>query len=130
MMTGSRPAGGLMPRTGNRSWYDDTPRDASIPAYEARYEPHVGYDEADFDVVYHDNAGRPMIAFGNGQWFDVSTYLPRQISVRAALRRDATWAGAVVQTVCFWMRTNPNSERSFELATELALAVGELARDR
>lgn len=82
----------------------------------------------DFEVVYDDAAGRPMIAFADGQWYDVTARVPRPISVRNALRRDAAWAGAVVQTVCLWMRSNPRHERSFDLATELALAVGELAR--
>jgi hypothetical protein len=84
----------------------------------------------DFEVVYDDAAGRPMIAFTEGQWYDVTGHTPRPISVRNALRRDAAWAGAVVQTVCLWMRSNPRHERSFDLATELALAVGELARQQ
>ena len=70
----------------------------------------------------------PLIAFAGGQWYDVTTFTPRPVSVRHAVRRDTAWAGAVVQAVCLWMRNHPDEERSFELATELALAVGELAR--
>lgn len=81
-----------------------------------------------YDVVYEDAHGYPLIAFAGGQWYDVTTFTPRPVSVRHAVRRDTAWAGAVVQTVCLWMRHHPEEERSFELATELALAVGELAR--
>src|SRR5690606_873417 len=84
----------------------------------------------DYEVVYDDPQGNPMLAFADGQWFDVTSLSPRPVSVRHALRRDPAWSGAVVQTLCPWMRSNPNHERSFGLATELALAVGELARQR
>ncbi|PZF84477.1 hypothetical protein [Jiangella anatolica] len=83
-----------------------------------------------YEVVYDDPQGNPMLAFADGQWFDVTSFAPRPVSVRHALRRDPAWSGAVVQTICLWMRSNPNHERSFDLATELALAVGELARQR
>lgn len=81
-----------------------------------------------FEVVYDDSNGFPILAFADGHWFDVSALTPRPISIRHALRRDAAWAGAVVQTTCLWMRGHPQAERSFDLATELSLAVGELAR--
>ncbi|AYY11650.1 hypothetical protein EF847_01820 [Actinobacteria bacterium YIM 96077] len=81
-----------------------------------------------YEVVYEDVTGNPLLAFSDGQWWDVAGTSPRPVSVRFALRRDPSWAGAVVQTVCLWMRSNPQHERSFDLATELALAVGELAR--
>lgn len=81
-----------------------------------------------YEVVYDDARGNPMLAFADGQWFDVTSISPRPVSVRHALRRDPAWSGAVVQTICLWMRSNPRHERSFDLATELALAVGELAR--
>ncbi len=84
----------------------------------------------DYEVVYDDQHGNPTLAFADGQWFDVTSLAPRPVSVRHALRRDTAWSGAVVQTVCLWMRSNPRHERSFDLATELALAVGELARQR
>ena len=100
-----------LPRpTGDRSWYDDL----------------LGGRE--YDVVYDDADGYPLLAFAEGQWYDVTSLTPRLVSVRFALRRDSAWSGAVVQTVCLWMRSHPHHERSFELATELALAVGELAR--
>jgi hypothetical protein len=83
-----------------------------------------------YEVVYADADGRPLLAFTDGQWWDMTSYTPRPVTVRFALRRDPSWAGAVVQTVCLWMRSHPNDERSFDLATELALAVGELARQQ
>jgi hypothetical protein len=100
----------MRPSVGERSWYDDL----------------LGGRE--YEVVYDDADGYPLLAFAEGQWYDVTSFTPRQVSVRFALRRDAAWSGAVVQTVCLWMRGHPHHERSFELATELALAVGELAR--
>ena len=81
-----------------------------------------------YEVVYDDADGYPLLAFADGRWYDVASFTPQPVSLRHALRRDPAWSGAVVQTVCLWMRSHPNHERSFELATELALAVGELAR--
>jgi hypothetical protein len=81
-----------------------------------------------YEVVYDDADGYPLLAFADGRWYDVASFTPQPVSLRHALRRDAAWSGAVVQTVCQWMRGHPHHERSFELATELALAVGELAR--
>jgi hypothetical protein len=95
---------------GDRSWYDSL----------------LGGRE--YEVVYDDADGYPLLAFAVGQWYDVTSFTPRPVSVRFALRRDSAWSGAVVQTVCLWMRSHPHHERPFELATELALAVGELAR--
>ncbi|MGH8824617.1 MAG: hypothetical protein ACRDVN_09085 [Jiangellaceae bacterium] len=108
-----------------------TPAPAPLTtAAEARerswYEGLLGGRE--YEVVYDDAEGYPLLAFAEGQWYDVTSFTPRPVSVRYALRRDPAWSGAVVQTVCLWMRGHPHHERSFELATELALAVGELAR--
>lgn len=96
--------------SGNRAWYDSL------------------LSGREYDVVYDDADGYPLLAFADGQWYDVTSFNPRPVSVRYAIHLDPAWAGAVVQTVCSWMRSNPNHDRSFELATELALAVGELAR--
>jgi hypothetical protein len=93
-----------------RSWYDGL------------------LDGRNYEVVYDDAEGYPLLAFADGRWYDVASFTPRPVSLRHALRRDPAWSGAVVQTVCLWMRGHPHHERSFELATELALAVGELAR--
>lgn len=103
------------------------PVSSTSPPVAALVGPGVSTID-DFEVVYDDAAGRPMMAFADGQWYDVTSHVPRPISVRNALRRDPAWAGAVVQTVCLWMRSHPRHERSFDLATELALTVGELAR--
>ena len=98
------------PTTGNRAWYDSL------------------LSGREYDVVYDDAEGYPLLAFADGQWYDVTSFNPRPVSVRYAIHLDPAWAGAVVQTVCSWMRSNPDHDRSFELATELALAMGELAR--
>jgi hypothetical protein len=103
------PAGSAQ-QAGNRTWYDSL------------------LSGRQYEVVYDDAAGYPLIAFADGQWFDVTSFNPQPVTVRHAMRLDPAWAGAIVQTVCMWMRGNPNHDRSFELATELALAVGELAR--
>ncbi len=96
--------------TGNRAWYDSL------------------LSGREYEVVYDDADGYPLLAFADGQWYDVTSFTARPVSVRHAIHLDPAWAGAVVQTICSWMRSNPNHDRSFELATELALAVGELAR--
>ena len=112
-----------------------TPRSAAPPP--TRANPDTGQDRAwydgllggrNYDVVYDDADGYPLLAFADGRWYDVAAFTPSPVSLRHALRRDPAWSGAVVQTVCLWMRGHPHHERSFELATELALAVGELAR--
>jgi hypothetical protein len=107
---GNHPAQELVPAAGNRTWYDSL------------------LSGREYDVVYDDAEGYPLLAFADGQWYDVTSFNPRPVSVRYAIHLDPAWAGAVVQTVCSWMRSNPNHDRSFELATELALAMGELAR--
>lgn len=111
------------------------PAAAPIPAEQRNGQPggnRTWYDSLlsgrQYDVVYDDADGYPLLAFAKGQWYDVTSYDPQPVTVRYALRLDPAWAGAVVQTVCMWMRSNPHHDRSFELATELALAVGELAR--
>ena len=96
--------------TGNRAWYDSL----------------LGGRE--YDVVYDDADGYPLLGFVEGQWYDVTSPEPQPVTVRHAITLDPAWAGAVVQTVCMWMRSNPHHDRAFELATELALTVGELAR--
>ncbi len=96
--------------TGNRAWYDSL----------------LGGRE--YDVVYDDADGYPLLGFVQGQWYDVTSPDPQPVTVRHAISLDPAWAGAVVQTVCMWMRSNPHHDRAFELATELALTVGELAR--
>lgn len=116
-----------------------TPPPASATRAQAPLTPAPGARERswydgllggrEYEVVYDDAEGYPLLAFAEGQWYDVTSFTPRPVSVRYALRRDAAWSGAVVQTVCLWMRGHPHHERSFELATELALAVGELARN-
>lgn len=95
---------------GNRAWYDSL------------------LSGRQYEVVYDDANGYPLLAFADGQWYDVTSFTPQAVTVRHAFRLDSAWSGAIVQTVCMWMRSNPNHDRSFELATELALAVGELAR--
>ena len=95
---------------GNRAWYDSL------------------LSGRQYEVVYDDADGYPLLAFADGQWYGVRSFTPQAVTVRHAIRLDPAWAGAIVQTVCMWTRSNPNHDRSFELATELALAVGELAR--
>jgi hypothetical protein len=95
---------------GNRAWYDSL----------------LGGRQ--YEVLYDDAEGYPLLGFVDGQWYDVTAAEPEPVTVRHAIHLDPAWAGAVVQTVCMWMRSNPHHDRSFELATELALTVGELAR--
>ncbi|WP_166345466.1 hypothetical protein [Phytoactinopolyspora limicola] len=133
MTTGHAPVASLLTeRPPDEHLISEFPRQAlpprantSRPSSAAHASIHQQYE-----VVYDDAHGRPLLAFTDGQWWDMTSQSPRPVTVRFALRRDPSWAGAVVQTVCLWMRSHPHDERSFDLATELALAVGELARQQ
>ena len=48
--------------------------------------------------------------------------------IRSAIILCPHAAGSIVQIVCWWMRENTQTSRALDLATELALCVGELAR--
>jgi hypothetical protein len=48
----------------------------------------------EYEVVYDDADGYPLLAFAVGQWYDVTSFTPRPVSVRFALRRDSAWSGA------------------------------------
>lgn len=79
-----------------------------------------------YELVLDDEWGYPLVAFRDGQWFDVKAFTASPITLRAAALRNRAWASAVVATSLDWVRANPTTERAFELRTEVALLVGEL----
>jgi hypothetical protein len=85
--------------------------------------------EMRYDVVLPDALGHPMLAFRDGYWYRFGPESgPKPLNTRAAIFRYPEAAGSIVQVVCWWMREHRYEARALDLATELALAVGELAR--
>jgi len=98
-----------------------------VPSYDSLL-PEPRQPDSQFDVVLPDQAGEPMLAFKNGQWFKLGAggITSSPITVRSAVLEYSDMAGSVVQILCWWMRENSRRERSLDIATELALAVTEL----
>jgi hypothetical protein len=86
-------------------------------------------DPSDYDVTLTGALGYADLGFRDGQWFSLGGVEPRPISTRDALRAHPALGGPIVQVVCWWMRENPLNPRALDIATELALAVGELSRE-
>jgi hypothetical protein len=83
----------------------------------------------DYDVTLPGALGYVELGFHGGRWFSLGGVDPRPISTRDALRAHPELGGPIVQVVCWWMRENATDPRALDLATELALAVGELSRE-
>jgi hypothetical protein len=88
-----------------------------------------GVAGTDFDVTLPGALGYADLGFRGGHWFSLGGSLPRRISTRDAVRAYPELGGAIVQVACLWMREHPADPRALDVATELALAVGELARE-
>jgi hypothetical protein len=72
--------------------------------------------------------GQAALGFREGVWFRVNAGAPRPVPIRSAIILCPHAAGSIVQIACWWMRENARTSRALDLATELALCVGELAR--
>lgn len=81
-----------------------------------------------YNVVLPDALGNPLLGFRDGRWFFLASGSATPLTVHAALKRHPDAAGTIVQVICWWMREHHRNERALDLATELALAVGELTR--
>jgi hypothetical protein len=92
------------------------------------YDQSVRDFERHFQVVLPDSVGQAAIGFREGAWFRLNSGAPHPVPIRSAIIICPHAAGSIVQIVCWWMRENTRSPRALDLATELALAVGELAR--
>jgi hypothetical protein len=87
------------------------------------------YDlELQYQVVLQDTLGHPTLGFRDGTWYRLTVSGPQALQLRGAIRTCPHAAGSIVQIACWWMRENPTQNRALDLATELALTVGELVR--
>jgi hypothetical protein len=81
-----------------------------------------------FDVTLSGPLGNVDLGFRAGHWYSLCGDLERRVSVGEAMWVHPQLAGQITQLACWWMRQNPMSERSLDLATELSMAVSEIAR--
>lgn len=92
------------------------------------YDQSIRELERQFQVVLPDSVGQAALGFREGVWFRVNAGAPRPVPIRSAIILCPHAAGSIVQITCWWMRENARTSRALDLATELALCVGELAR--
>jgi hypothetical protein len=92
------------------------------------YDQSVRDFERQFQVVLPDSVGQAAVGFRDGVWYRLNSGGPHPVPIRSAIIMCPHAAGSIVQIVCWWMRENPRAPRALDLATELALTVGELAR--
>lgn len=92
------------------------------------YDQSIRDLERQYQVVLPDSVGQAALGFRDGVWFRVNCGTPRPTPLRSAIILCPHAAGSLVQITCWWMRENGRTPRALDLATELALTVGELAR--
>ena len=92
------------------------------------YDQSIRELERQYQVVLPDSVGQAALGFREGVWFRVNVGAPRPMQIRSAIILCPHAAGSIVQIACWWMRENARTPRALDLATELALCVGELAR--
>ena len=92
------------------------------------YDQSIRELERQYQVVLPDSVGQAALGFRDGVWFRLNSGTPRPVLIRSAIILCPHAAGSIVQIVCWWMRENAHTSRALDLATELALCVGELAR--
>ncbi|MBS2963255.1 hypothetical protein KGA66_09380 [Actinocrinis puniceicyclus] len=96
----------------------------SLPPYDQSVRDFERY----FQVVLPDSVGQATIGFRDGVWYRLNSGSPHPVPIRSAIILCPHAAGSIVQIACWWMRENTRAPRALDLATELALTVGELAR--
>jgi hypothetical protein len=92
------------------------------------YDQSIRDFERHFQVVLPDSVGQATVGFRDGVWYRLNSGAPHMVPIRSAIILCPHAAGSIVQIVCWWMRENARASRALDLATELALTVGELAR--
>ena len=92
------------------------------------YDQSIRELEQQYQVVLPDSVGQAALGFREGVWFRLNLGAPRPVLIRSAIVLCPHAAGSIVQIACWWMRENAHTSRALDLATELALCVGELAR--
>lgn len=100
----------------------------SVPSSPAGLGDRSGRTAAGYDVTLSGSLGSPELGFRNGQWYSLCGESARPISVGDAMVPHSEQAGQITQLVCWWLREHPRDPRAVDLATELALAVSDLAR--
>ncbi|MGQ0466868.1 MAG: hypothetical protein ACT4QG_16285 [Sporichthyaceae bacterium] len=112
--SGPLPQAGVWPPT---SEVPDSPAELTIPSIcEA------------FDATLAGALGLAELGFRGGVWYSITDHSSRPVTVAEAMRTHPQLAGQITQLVCWWMRQHPMSDRSLDLATELAIAVSASAR--
>jgi hypothetical protein len=81
-----------------------------------------------FDVTLMGPLGEPEFGFAHGQWFSLTGETAREVTVGEAIVAHPDKAGPIVQLACWYLREKPSTARALDLATELAMAVSDLAR--
>jgi hypothetical protein len=90
------------------------------------YDQSVRDFERHYQVVLPDSVGQATVGFRDGVWFRLNSGTPHPVPIRSAIILCPHAAGSIVQIACWWMRENSRMPRALDLATELALTVGEL----
>jgi hypothetical protein len=99
------------------------------PTGEVPESPAEMFDPVSvFDVTLTGPLGNVDLGFRDGHWYSICGEQERRVSVGEAMRVHPQLAGQITQLACWWMRQNPMSERSLDLATELSMAIAEQAR--
>jgi hypothetical protein len=81
-----------------------------------------------FDVTLMGPLGEPEFGFAHGQWYSLTGETAREVTVGEAILAHPDKAGPIVQLACWYLREKPSTGRALDLATELAMAVSDLAR--
>jgi hypothetical protein len=81
-----------------------------------------------FDVTLMGPLGEPEFGFHGGQWYSLTGETAREVTVGEAILAHPDKAGPIVQLACWYLREKPSTGRALDLATELAMAVSDLAR--
>jgi hypothetical protein len=117
---------GPLPRTG--LW----PPAPVVPETPAELT-HPAPDEVPasvYDVSLTGPLGTVDLGFTGGHWYSLAGDESRPVTTGEAVRSHPELAGQIIQVVCWWMREHPKTDRALDLATELALAVSEVVRER
>ncbi|MGQ0625239.1 MAG: hypothetical protein ACT4PP_11410 [Sporichthyaceae bacterium] len=81
-----------------------------------------------YDLTLNGPLGGPEFGFAEGRWLSITETGTRPVSVSTVLHAHPEKAGQITQLACWWLRENSKRERAIDLATELSLAVSDLAR--
>ncbi len=118
---GEHPSGPL-PRAG--VW----PPIGAVPESPADLDKLSGRPPPRFDVTLMGPLGEPEFGFTGGQWYSLTGESAREVTVGEAILAHPDKAGPIVQLACWYLREKPSTGRALDLATELAMAVSDLAR--